>query len=113
MSGSAPAYSRAPRFEETERRGVGVEAGVERELEMVERIVGGRVGSERAVGAVLEALVDGQDDEFAGAGEFAGVHDARQVGERAGVVAAVPGEDFLDAWGEFHRCTNLDLLRAR
>jgi hypothetical protein len=42
---------------------------------------------------VLEALIDGEDDELAGAGERAVVQQARQVRERAGVLGRVPRED--------------------
>ena len=86
-------------LEEAERRGVGVAARVDRELEVVARVVAGRVRREAARRAVLEALVDRQDHQLAGAAEAAVVQHAREVGERAGVVARVPGQDLLDALG--------------
>ena len=56
-------------LDEAERRGVGVAAGVDGELEVVARVVAGGVGREAARRAVLEALVDRQDHHLARAGE--------------------------------------------
>src|SRR5439155_6240693 len=65
----------------------------ERQLEVVPRIVRSRIGREGARGAMLEALVYGQDHELAAARQAPVVHEARQVGERARVVASVPAQD--------------------
>ena len=51
---------------------------------------------------MLEALVDRQDHQLAGAAEPALHQDARQVGLGARVVALVPGEDLADLRGELH-----------
>ena len=40
-------------------------------------------------GAVLEALVNRQNDELAGAAEAPGHHHSREVGEHAGVLARI------------------------
>ena len=53
-------------LEKAEGRGEGIAAAFDRQLEVVMRIVGRRIGRERARRSVLEALIDGQDDQFAG-----------------------------------------------
>src|SRR5262245_13102521 len=90
-------------FEETERRCIRVAAGGDRELEMIVRVVTRRVLRERTRGTVLEALVDRQDHELAGAGERAGFHDPAQVLQDAWVVGFVPAEDFVDALAHVSR----------
>src|SRR5881392_2207772 len=70
-----------------ERRGIGGEAGIERELEMIMRVIGRRVGAEAAHRAVREAMVDRQDDQLAGAAEPAMHQDTGEVGLAAGIVA--------------------------
>src|SRR5207245_882697 len=67
-------------------------------------IVPRRVGRERSRRTVLEALVDRQDDQLAGAGEAAVHEQPVDVGERAGVVGGVPAEDLSDARGGVHGC---------
>src|SRR6266496_2637249 len=89
------------RLEEAERRSVRVAARVDRELEVVARIVAVRVRGERARGAVLEALVDGQDDELASARQATVREQARDVGERARAVGGIPRQDLLHAVGHF------------
>ena len=84
-------------LEKPQRGGVGVAARRERQLEVVIRVVAGGVRGEAARRAVLEALVHGEDDELAGAGEAAVVQQARQVGFGAWVVALVPAQNFLHA----------------
>jgi hypothetical protein len=62
-------------------------------------------------GTVLEALVDRQDDQLAGAAEPALHHDAGQIGLHAGIVGFVFGQDLFDDGGEAHRVTpGSDLL---
>src|SRR4029450_6454654 len=85
------------RLEKAQRRRIGVTAGADGELEVVGRVVGGRVHREGARGPVLEALIDGEDDEAPRAGESTVVEEARQVGAGPGAVARVPAEDFLDS----------------
>ena len=97
INGISPGELPRARFEETERRRVGVAPGVDRKLVMVERVIRRRVGRERTRRPVLEALVHRQDHELARAREAAGVHDAGEIGEDSRVVAAVPGENFFDA----------------
>ena len=55
------------------------------------RVVGGGVGGEAARRAVLEALVDRQDHELAGAAEPALHQDAGEIRLGAGIVALVIG----------------------
>src|SRR5207245_7149235 len=84
---------RRPGLEEAERRRVGVAARRQRQLEVVARIVRNRIGRKGTRRAVLEALVDGQDHEPTAARQAPVVHEARQVGQRARVVASVPAQD--------------------
>src|SRR5881628_2085418 len=84
---------RRPGLEEAERRRVGVAARRQRQLEVVAWIVRNRIGRKGTRRAVLEALVDGQDHEPAAARQAPVVHEARQVGQRARVVASVPAQD--------------------
>ena len=51
-------------LDHAERRGIGVEPGLDRQLEMVVRVIGRRVGREGARRAMLEALVDRQDHQL-------------------------------------------------
>src|SRR5262249_6596292 len=106
----APGEVARPGLDEAERRGVGVAAGLDRQLVVVARIVGGPVGRERARRAVLEPLVHGQDDEAPRAAEAAVVEDAGEVGQGAGVVAPVPGEDLADSVGGAHVRASLPVV---
>ena len=90
-------------LDNAERRGIGAEPGLDRELEMVVRVIGRRVRREAARRAVLEALVDRQDHHLAGAAELALHQDAGEVGLGAGIVALVIGEDFCDLSVDLHR----------
>jgi hypothetical protein len=77
-------------FDEAERRRVCVAAGLDRHARVVLGVVARGVRREAARGAVLEALVDRQDDELAGAGERARVQEAAQVRAHArGLVLVV------------------------
>src|SRR5687768_7090381 len=69
---------------------------------MIVRIVGRRVGREAARRAMLEPLVDRQDDQLAGAAEAALHQDAGEIRLGAGIVALVVGEDLLNCGGELH-----------
>jgi len=51
---------------------------------------------------MLEALVDGQDDELAGAAEASLHQDAGEIGLGPGIVALVIVEDRLDAFADAH-----------
>ena len=66
------------------------------------RVIGGRVGREAARRPVLEALIDRQDEELAGAAELALHQDAGKVRLGAGIVAFVMRENGPDALGELH-----------
>ena len=53
---------------------------------------------------MLEPLVHGQDQAFAGTGQRAMVQETRQVCENAGILAGVPAKNFMDALR--HRITS-------
>src|SRR2546426_195806 len=82
-----------PRLEEAEGRGVGVAPRLDRELEVVARVVRWRVHREGPSRPVLEPLIHRQDHEAPGARERAVGQKAREVRQRPGVVAAVPAQD--------------------
>ena len=84
------------RFQEAERRGVRVAARVDGELEVIVWIVAGRVRSEAARRAVLEPLIDRQDDQLAGPGQPPVIEQPREIRARPRIVALVPAQDFLD-----------------
>ena len=86
-------------LEESQRRRVGVASRVERELEVIGGVIRRRIDGEAARRAVLEALVNRQDDELAGAGEAPRHHHPREVGKHAGVLAGIVTENFFDSLG--------------
>jgi Arc/MetJ family transcription regulator len=51
---------------------------------------------------VLETLVHRQDDQFSGSGQFAVVEQPGQIGQGAGIIAAVPTQDFF-----YSRCVHI------
>src|SRR4029077_18256402 len=87
------------RFEEAEGGRVRRAAGLDREAVVVQRIVRRGVHREAARRSVLEPLIDGEDDQAPGACQLTGVQQPGKVGQRAGVVAAVPAQDLSDALG--------------
>ena len=87
------------RLEKSERRRVCVASGVDGELKVIARVVGGRIDGEAARRAMLEALVHGQDHEFAGARELAVVEHPRQVAAHAGVFGIVIAQNLSNSFG--------------
>jgi hypothetical protein len=47
--------------------------------------------------SALESLVDWKNDHPSGSGKIAMGHEARWIGQRAGIVAAIPTQDLFDA----------------
>ena len=90
-------------LQRAQRRGVGVQARVDRHLIVVMRIIAGRVRREAAGRAVLEALIDRQDDHLAGAAQLALHQNPAQIGLHARGVGLVVGKDLLDVSGDPHR----------
>src|SRR5437867_7362299 len=86
-----------PGFEKAQRRGVGVTPGIHGQLEMIERIVAGRVGRKTSRRSMLESLINRQDHQFTGPGQFSMTEQASQIGSCARVVASVPAQDLSDA----------------
>ena len=93
------------RFEHAERRRVSGEAGVDRELVMIVRIISGRIDREAAGGAVFEALIHRQDDDLTRAAQTAMRHDARDIGLRAGIITLIIRQDFLNRRRKRHACS--------
>ena len=70
-----------------QRRGVGIQPGIDGELGKIVRVVSRRVRGKTARWSMLPSLIDGQNNHLAGAGQFAGHQDAGEVGFGAWVVA--------------------------
>ncbi len=87
-------------FQESQRRGVGVATSLDRQFKMIERIIRGRIRREAPCRAVLKALIDGQDHELSCASEPPVVQYPGEIRQCAGIVAAIPTENFTDAF--FH-----------
>src|SRR6266571_9323040 len=88
---------RRTRLQEPERRGVGVAASLDRQLEVVPGIVARRIDREAPSRAVLEALVHRKNQAFAGPLQRTVVQNARQVRLHAGVIRTVPAQNFSNA----------------
>ncbi len=69
---------------------------------MVMRVVGRRVRREAPRRAVLEALIDRQDDELAGAAEPTLQQYAREIGLGARAVAFVVVQDLIHGRAQGH-----------
>src|SRR5712692_8344515 len=89
-------------FDESQRRGIGVTAGLDGQLEVIIRVIAGRVRREAAGRAVLEALVHRQDHELAGATEAAVVEQTGKVHASAGIIALVPAQDLTYTFSHKH-----------
>ena len=86
-------------LEESQRRGVGVASGVDRQLKMIARIVRGRIDREAARRSVLETLVHGQNHELARPRELAVVEHAGEIAPHAGIFGIVVAENFSNSFG--------------
>ncbi len=102
MVGICPAKVLGAGLDHAQGRGIGRKPGVDGEAVVVVRIVGRRIGREAARGPVLEALIDRQDHQLAGAAEPALHEDAGEIGLGLGRVAFISVEDFLDRFAERH-----------
>ena len=89
-------------LQHAERGGIAGKPGIDRELVEIMRVVGGGIGGEAAGGAVLIALIDGQDHQLAGAGQASLHHQAGEIGLNARAFAFIPGQDFLDLRSHLH-----------
>src|SRR5260221_5148157 len=69
---------------------------------MVMRVIGEWIGGEAPRRAVLEALIQRQDDEVAGAAQAPLHQDAGEVGLGAGIVAFVMGQNLANARRHLH-----------
>jgi len=94
-------------FQHPQRGGIGVQPGIDGQLVMVMGVIAGGVRGEGAGRAVLEALIDRQDDHLAGAAELAFHQHPAEVALHAGIVALVIRQDLLNDSGRAH-CRLLD-----
>ncbi len=83
-------------LEEAKGRRIGVATRFDRQFEMVERVIGGRVRREGAGRPMFETLVDWENDEFARSRQTPMVHDPSQIGQDTRVFRPIPGQDFVD-----------------
>jgi hypothetical protein len=107
------------RLDEAKRRGIGIAAGFDRQLDVLAGIVTRRVGGERTARTVFKALVDREDNEFTGAAEATMGQQAGEVGQNARILALVIAQDLGDAGSEtgthgnsFQRATALIFISA-
>ena len=77
-------------LDEAQRRGVAVAACLDGELEMVVGIVAGGIGCKASRGAVLETLVDRQDDELAGSAKTPVIEQPGDICPNSGTVPGIP-----------------------
>src|SRR5690606_10066206 len=84
-------------FEKTQRRGKGVEAGVDGELVVVVGIIAIGIGGKAASRPVLETLIDREDDQLAGVAQTPMGQDAGEVGLGAGVITFIIAQDPVNA----------------
>lgn len=83
-------------LDEPQRRRIRVAAGIDRQLEMVMRVIASRVRRKASCRAMLESLIDRQNDQLACPRQFSGIQQPGNVRLRARVVALVPAHNFLD-----------------
>ena len=69
---------------------------------MIERVVRIRIHGETPRRAMLESLIDRQDNQLARSGQSTMIQKPGQVGQGSRIIAAVPTQYFLDA-GSDHR----------
>jgi hypothetical protein len=64
---------------------------------MVSGIVTGRIDGEAASRPVFKSLVHREDYEMARSTQFSVIQQAGEIGERSGIVSAVPAQNFFDS----------------
>ena len=89
------------RLEKSQRRGVCVASRIDGELKVIARVVGGRIDGEASRRAMLEALVHGQNYEFASTRQLAVVEHPRQVAAHAGVFGIVIAKNLSNSLSHF------------
>ena len=89
-------------LDHSQRRGVGRQAGVDGKLEVIVRVIGVRVDGKASCRAMLEPLVDRQNDHLAGAAKPTLHQHAGKIALYAGAVRPVIVEDGLNLAGDFH-----------
>ena len=100
------------RFQRTQRRGISIQPGIDRQLIMVMRVIAFRIGREAACRAMFEALVNRQDDHLARAAKFALHQDAVEIGFYARTVGLILFQDFFDFRCNRHRVSLRTFLHS-
>src|SRR5690348_17988853 len=84
-------------FQKSQRRRIGVAAGLESQLKMIIWIVAGGVHSKTARRPVFKTLVYGQNHQFARSCQAAAVQQTRDIGFSSRGIAFIPAQDFPNA----------------
>ena len=86
-----------PGLQKSQRRRVGVAAGIDGQLKMIERTVSSWIGSKTPGRAMLEPLVYGQNHQLASPRQFSMAQQTGDIRSCSRVVAAVPAQDLLNS----------------
>src|SRR6516162_5128457 len=88
-----PCVLGSARLDKAKRSGISITSCVEREPEMVQRVVRRRIGREASGRTMLETLVYGQNHQPPGSREAAVVEEARNAASHSGIFRSVITED--------------------
>jgi hypothetical protein len=82
-------------FEKSQRSRVGIAAGIDRQLKMIEGAVSSRVGGETPGRTMLESLVHRKNDQLTSPCQFPMEQQTGDIRSRSHIVATVPAENLL------------------
>src|SRR2546421_1609911 len=88
--GNIPTVIRDTGFDKTQGSGIRITTRFDGQLEMVARIISGRIWSKAARRAMLEALIDRQNNHLSRAAQAAMIEHAGQVCTHTSILAGVP-----------------------
>ena len=83
------------RLNKSEGRRVSVAPRFDGQLEMVTRIVSGRVHGKTSAWPMLESLIHRQNHQPPGSAELSVIEQPRQIRESPWIIAPVPSQNFL------------------
>src|SRR5262245_28679958 len=85
-----PSILTRPGLQKSQGRSIGIAAGIDCQLKMIEGIIASRIGSETPGRAMLKSLVHRQNYQLAGPCEFSMAQQTGDICFCSSVVAAVP-----------------------